>query len=678
MPSLESLGFSQFHRKPFAIVDEQVLNTDQKIPDSGLNGQKIESLNVSKLLAGSIRVSEYLQSTGFVTGSTGWQIKGDGTAEFVGITLSGGTFKYGKTSFTDSTNAGYYFGSEGMYIGAALDATKLKYTIADGSYDFVGTISSRSTATIAAAINSSGNLVNDIINIRLDTSAKNILSDFAFGSADYSGSLKCGTITWNATTGAITGGTGGVFHKGGIVFAVAGVPTITLDGTTGAATFAGALSAPTGNIGGFTIGATTLAGGATNIILDSSNKAISINDATFGNQGIQLQYNAGTPRAYVGNGVNQYFQFDGTKVIIAGDVLNISTENGEITTTAINGSPLLFEEIYGDGNAGDVTITTNTQLTHDMYYSNLTISGTNVWLNPGGYRIFVQNTLTIDATCRIQRDGNAGTNGNNASGVTRGTGGAGGAALAEGSIPGSLAGIAGGDGGSGGGSSTFGNNGVSGGAGNDAVKSLGVEGTDGVNGGKGGDSVYDGGSGGSAGNGGVQSGTVYNWIHSAQNAYYLCDTQSSTLTSLTGSAGTGGSGGGGGGGGGNPYGNGGGGGGGGGCGGTGGIVLVFARLLVLNGDITAYGGTGGNGGNGAAGGAGNGGGGGGGGAGCGGTGGVCIVTYNKKTGSGTIVAPGGTGGTKGTGAAGSGTADAGVDGDDGTVGYTGIVIELHV
>ncbi|MFA5125356.1 MAG: choice-of-anchor R domain-containing protein, partial [Patescibacteria group bacterium] len=241
------------------------------------------------------------------------------------------------TSFTDSTNAGYYFGSEGIYCGAAADATLIKYAVATGLIDLVGTISSRSTATIAAAINSSGNLVNDIINLRLDSSAKSILSDFAFASTDYSGALKCGTITWNATTGAITGGSGGVFHKGGIVFANAGVATITLDGATGNATFAGSLSAPTGNIGGFTIGATTLTGGTTNIVLDSSNKAISINDATFGNQGIQLQYNAGTPRAYVGNGVDQYFQFDGTKVIIAGSILNIDSSTdiiiGQMQTT---------------------------------------------------------------------------------------------------------------------------------------------------------------------------------------------------------------------------------------------------------------------------------------------------------------------------------------------------------
>jgi hypothetical protein len=68
----------------------------------------------------------------------------------------------------------------------------------------------------------------------LDTSSKKILKDFIFGSADYSGAFKTGDITWNTTTGAITGGSGSLFNKNGLVFATAGVPTITLNGITGA------------------------------------------------------------------------------------------------------------------------------------------------------------------------------------------------------------------------------------------------------------------------------------------------------------------------------------------------------------------------------------------------------------------------------------------------------------
>ena len=52
------------------------------------------------------------------------------------------------------------------------------------------------------------------------------------------------------------------------------------------------------------------------------------------------------------------------------------------------------DSIYGTGSDGTVTISTNTSLTSDMFYSNLTIND-NITLNPNGYRIFVKNLLTL-------------------------------------------------------------------------------------------------------------------------------------------------------------------------------------------------------------------------------------------------------------------------------------------
>ena len=49
-----------------------------------------------------------------------------------------------------------------------------------------------------------------------------------------------------------------VVYRGGIIGATAGVATFSINASTGAATFAGLLSAPTGSIGGWTIGASTL------------------------------------------------------------------------------------------------------------------------------------------------------------------------------------------------------------------------------------------------------------------------------------------------------------------------------------------------------------------------------------------------------------------------------------
>ena len=53
------------------------------------------------------------------------------------------------------------------------------------------------------------------------------------------------------------------------------------------------------------------------------------------------------------------------------------------------------DSIYGTGVDGSVTISSNTTLTADKYYYNLTINATTV-LNTGGYRLFVKNILTLD------------------------------------------------------------------------------------------------------------------------------------------------------------------------------------------------------------------------------------------------------------------------------------------
>lgn len=90
--------------------------------------------------------------------------------------------------------------------------------------------------------------------------------------------------------------------------------------------------------------------------------------------------------------------------------------------------------VFGDGSDGVVTISGNTTLTRDMYYSTLTVNN-GITLNGGSYRIFCSSTLTNNGT--ISRNGNAGGNASSA------TGGTAGAALAAGSLGGSTAGATG-------------------------------------------------------------------------------------------------------------------------------------------------------------------------------------------------------------------------------------------
>lgn len=55
---------------------------------------------------------------------------------------------------------------------------------------------------------------------------------------------------------------------------------------------------------------------------------------------------------------------------------------------------IIPDSVYGSGKDGTVTISTNTDLTRDMYYNNLTIAP-GVHLNTNGWRVFVRNLLTF-------------------------------------------------------------------------------------------------------------------------------------------------------------------------------------------------------------------------------------------------------------------------------------------
>lgn len=325
--------------------------------------------------------SGYIQSGNYADGNgNGWKLTSE-EAFLPNITLSGGTIKYLKTGFTDSTHAGYYMGSDGIYFGSAADASKLQYNISTGAFDFIGTVSGRSTLTLSTSINASGNLVTDIINLKLDTSAKKILSDFTFGSTDYSGALKTGDIAWNDSTGAITGGSGGLFNKNGLVFAHNGVPTITLDGITGSATFAGSITASTIDIGG----------------ADVTSFHVDVNGNIWSGA---ATYDPTTNPFAVSNTGSLY-----------------------ANNAIVNGSSISNDIIFGDTSDGDATISANTALYRDMYYNNLVINS-GVTLNPAGYRIFAR-TITNNGTISVigGSGGNGGSTGFQGAQGTAGTAG---------------------------------------------------------------------------------------------------------------------------------------------------------------------------------------------------------------------------------------------------------------
>jgi len=111
-------------------------------------------------------------------------------------------------------------------------------------------------------------------------------------------------------------------------------------------------------------------------------------------------------------------------------VFNVNTTTGMLDGIGIGSI------IFGSGADGDQTLS-NTSLTRDMYFNNLTINGT---VHANGYRIFVRGTLTINAPGVLHNGGSHGGDTN--------TGGAAGSGGATGTLGG------GGNGGSGTGDGT--------------------------------------------------------------------------------------------------------------------------------------------------------------------------------------------------------------------------------
>jgi hypothetical protein len=66
------------------------------------------------------------------------------------------------------------------------------------------------------------------------------------------------------------------------------------------------------------------------------------------------------------------------------------------------------DQSYGSGFDGNVVISTNTSLSRDMYYNNLTINS-GIHLNTNGFKVFVKDTLTLNGTIGIRSTDSAST-----------------------------------------------------------------------------------------------------------------------------------------------------------------------------------------------------------------------------------------------------------------------------
>lgn len=164
--------------------------TNAKIGNAAIDDAKIANLSAGKITAGSIAVGQYIQSAGYVAGSSGWRINGDGNAEL-----------------SNATVRGTVYASAGQFSGTLLGGSATGYSSGIGFY------------AGAPAVGSYQFRVGDPTGNRIgwDGSNVNLISQqltISNGSASFSGSLNAASGTFEGSLEGATGTFAGTLAAG--------------------------------------------------------------------------------------------------------------------------------------------------------------------------------------------------------------------------------------------------------------------------------------------------------------------------------------------------------------------------------------------------------------------------------------------------------------------------------
>lgn len=174
-------------------------------------------------------------------------------------------------------------------IGAASGVAKFTIEAATGNANFAGTLTAGAIIAGSVTIGTGGgetvtsiqNNAQAGYNIQqaLTVSGTTVLRGVL--QPDNTGAIAVGTITWNSTTGALTGGTGVAITEWGIIGAASGAVKFSIEASTGNAVFAGTLSAATGTFAGSLSAATGTFAGSLSAATGTFSGSLSAASGTF-------------------------------------------------------------------------------------------------------------------------------------------------------------------------------------------------------------------------------------------------------------------------------------------------------------------------------------------------------------------------------------------------------------
>jgi len=317
-----------------AIANLAVSNA--KIANLAVDDAKISDLSVNKLTAGSVSVGQYIQSTGFSSGTNGWKIDGNGSAEFGSASIRGQI-----TAAQIDSRGLSIKNSSGTVIFAAGTNLEAQFINPAAGWLNSALVPSITTAqSTADTANSNASTALSTANTA-NTNASTALSSVA-GKLSKAGDTITGRITFSVADGMFAGtntSNGVYFGNSGIIGRKGGVNTFYID-TAGTAVFGGELTAATGNfVGSMAVGSSpTLVSGPT--MTGSGANIYSTGNFVLGNATTNISFN-------------------GTTMKLNGDIVNTnSIPLGAISTTVSARGAL--NKVFGISDSASITTATTT------------------------------------------------------------------------------------------------------------------------------------------------------------------------------------------------------------------------------------------------------------------------------------------------------------------------------
>ena len=265
-----------------------------------IDSVEITELTASKIKAGTITssvialdgVSSVIKSSGYSAGSTGWAIKGDGTAEFGSASIRGGLKaesvfinadnRWRRNNLDTAANSEFKVGSatDYLYYNGANTLTFTGDLSAAGG-TFSGALSA-ATGTFSGALSAAtGTFSGD-----LSAAGGTFSGDLSAAGGTFSGDLSAAGGTFTGDLSAAGGTFKGRLQAGDIYIPNTTSPKFYVDGngnmTCVDAHINGTITSGSGNVGGWAVNPTSLSAGSTTLY---NNGAVTIGNFVLDTEG---------------------------------------------------------------------------------------------------------------------------------------------------------------------------------------------------------------------------------------------------------------------------------------------------------------------------------------------------------------------------------------------------------